>query len=149
MTAWRILEAVHGHFAVLAAAALLHPAILLRQGQPMSRRTRWAVALTAIAAVLAFGSGSFLYPAYIARVRVPLFLRDARAGMMFETKEHLAFAIVALSSGAAVCAWLAPAEARELRRAAAAVFAMSAALCLAVVALGTYVAGVHGFGSAR
>ncbi len=149
MIVWRILESVHGHFAVLAAAALLHPAILLRRGAPMSWGQRLSVALTAAAVALAFGTGIFLYPAYIARVKIALLLKNARAGLSFETKEHVAFAVIAVTLGAAVCAWFAPSDARALRRAAAVAFAVGAALCLATVALGTYVAGVHGFGSTR
>jgi uncharacterized BrkB/YihY/UPF0761 family membrane protein len=146
---WRILESLHGHFAVLAAAALLHPAILMRKGAPLSRGGRWSVALTALSVALAFGSGLTIYKAYVAQVRVPLFLRNDRAGLLFETKEHLAFAVVTIALGAAACAWWAPSEARELRRAAAVAFAAAAALCIATAILGTYVAGVHGFGSAR
>ncbi len=134
---------------MLAAAALLHPAILLRKGNPMSWGTRLAVVLTAGAVVLAFASGVWIYPAYVASVRVPLFLKSEHTGLLFETKEHIAFAVMALALGASACAWFAPTRARGLRRAAAVGFALGAALCLVTAALGTWVAAVHGFGSAR
>lgn len=149
MTGERILEALHGHAGVLAAAALLHPALLLRRGAPLSFRTRLAVGLTVATVLAAFGSGLVVYGTYVARVRVGLFLVDPRAGLLFETKEHVAFAVTAMTAGAGVCAWFAPREARELRRAAAVVFATAAALCLGVSALGTYIASVHGFGAVR
>lgn len=146
---WRILEALHGHAGVLAAAALLHPALLLRKGAPLSWRSRLAVALTVLMVLSAFASGLVIYAAYVADVRVPLFLKDARAGLLFETKEHLAFAVTAITLGAGACAWWAPTESRDLRRAAALGFGVAAALCLVATALGTFVAGVHGFGAAR
>jgi heme A synthase len=149
VTLWRILESVHGHLAVLAAAALIHPAILLRRGKPLSRGMKWSVALSALAVVAAFSTGIVLYKPYIANVRIGLFLRSVRAGMSFESKEHLAFAVIALVAGAAVCAWVAPRDARGLRRAAAVAFAVGAALCIVTVALGTYVTGVHGFASSK
>lgn len=149
MQGLRILEALHGHAAVLAAAALLHPAILLRKGQPLAFRTRLAVALTAGLVVVAFASGLVVYPAYVERVRVSLFLADSRAGLLFETKEHLAYAVTALTLGSAVTAWFAPRTSRDLRQAAAVGFAVAALLCLVTSGLGTVVASVHGFGAVR
>ncbi|MBM4357803.1 MAG: hypothetical protein FJ096_06805 [Deltaproteobacteria bacterium] len=149
MTGWRILEALHGHAAVLAAAALAHPAILLRKGAPMSFRTRLAVALTVGVVALAFASGLVIYATYVDRVRVQLFLRNPSAGLLFETKEHLAFAVTAITLGAGVAAWFAPAPDRALRRAAALAFGVAAILCLVTSGLGTYIAGVHGFGGVR
>lgn len=149
MTGWRILEALHGHAAALAAAALVHPALLLRKGAPMSSRTKLAVGLTVAMVVSAFGSGLFIYGAYVDQVRVQLFLESERAGLLFETKEHIAFGVTAISVGAAVCAFSAPKEARALRQGAAVAFAVAAVLCLVTSGLGTFIAGVHGFGGVR
>jgi hypothetical protein len=145
----RILETLHGHAAVLAAAALAHPALLLRKGAPLSWRTRLAIALTVAMVVVAFASGLVVYPAYIDRVRVQLFLRSRTAGLLFETKEHLAYCVTALTLGSGVAAWFAPRESRDLRQVAAVGFAAAAVLCLVAVGLGTFIAGVHGFGGVR
>ena len=51
MTLLRLLESVHGHLGVLTAVALVHPAILLRRGLPLSRGARWSVWLTTLLAV--------------------------------------------------------------------------------------------------
>jgi len=143
------VEALHGHAAVLAAAALAHPAVLLRKGAPMSPRTRLSVGLTVGLVLVAFASGLTIYGAYVDKVRVQLFLHSERAGLLFETKEHIAFAVTAITFGAGVCAWFAPKEARELRRASAVGFGVAAALCLVTSGLGTYIASVHGFGGVR
>lgn len=147
MNGWRILESLHGHAGVLAAAALAHPAILLRNGAPLSWRSRWSVGLTAGFVVAAFASGLFIYGAYVEKLRVQLFLQSERAGLLFETKEHLAFAVTSLALGAGVCALAAPRGARALRRAAAAAFGVAAVLCLCTAGLGTYISSVHGFGA--
>jgi hypothetical protein len=141
----RLIESVHGHLGVLAAVALLHPAILLRRGAALARGTRLAVVLTGLVVALAYGSGLFLYREYVARVRIRLFALSPRAGMLFETKEHLAFVVAAASLGAVACALCAPRESVSLRRAAATLFAVAAALCLVTAALGSYVASVADF----
>jgi hypothetical protein len=141
----RLLESFHGHLGVLGAAALLHPAILLRHGKPLNRRNRWSVALTAVVATLAFGSGLFIYPHYTSGVKQDLFYDSARAGLLFETKEHLAFVVICLTLGGAVAAWIAPPGATALRRAAALLFSLAFGLCLVTAGLGTYVASVRGF----
>jgi hypothetical protein len=145
MTLYRVLEALHGHIGFLASAALLHPAILLRRGQQLSRGSRWSLALTTVFAVIAFSMGLVIYEGYRSSVRRVLFTIDRRAGYFFETKEHLAFAVVTLSVGAAACAFLAPPENRQLRRAAAAAYFSATLLALTTCLLGTYVAAVHTF----
>lgn len=141
----RLLAALHGYLGVLTVAALLHPAILLRKGVMLSFRLRLAVGLSAAFAVLALGSGLLLYGDYRRSVRPELFQASYRAGLLFETKEHLAVVAVALSIGAALAAFVAPRDAPGLRRAAAAFFAVAAVLVLATAAMGTYVAAVRGF----
>jgi hypothetical protein len=147
MTGLRLLETIHGHLGVLAAAALLHPAILLRKGRPLSPGLRLALTLSTLTVVLAFATGLWIYPAFRGDVRPLLFRASIRAGFLFETKEHLAYAVIATALGGCACAWAAPREARQLRRAAAVSYAVSALLCLVTVGLGSYVASVQGFGS--
>jgi hypothetical protein len=142
---FRLLEAIHGHFGILAAAALVHPAILLRRGKPLPRRTMMLVALTTLAVAAAFLTGLVIYGGYLEHVRPGLFIRSATAGLLFETKEHLAYAVVATTLGAGTCAILAPREGNDLRRAAAVFYAVAAGLCLLTAALGTWVASVRGF----
>ncbi len=145
MTALRILESIHGHFGILAAAALLHPAILLRRGRALSRGLSWAVLLTTLVTVVAFATGVFIYGDYRAHVKRPLFLEDPAAGLLFETKEHVAWAVVALALGGGTAALFAPRGARRVRQGAAVVYAVAALLCVLTVAIGTYVAAVGGF----
>jgi hypothetical protein len=145
MTLWRALETLHGHLAVLAAAALIHPAILLRRGSPLSRGARWAIGLGTLAVVLAFTLGLVIYPAYTQEVRTPLFFASPRAGLLFETKEHWAFMVVSIAVGAAVASLAAPLTATALRRTSALFYALAAALCLATAGLGSVTATIHGF----
>jgi hypothetical protein len=141
----RILESIHGHFGALAVIALVHPAIVLRRGCPLSRGARLSVWLTTLTCGAAFGLGVFIYGDYRALVKADLFRISAHVGFLFETKEHLAFATLALALGAGAAALLAPPEAREVRRLSAVLYAAAAVLCLVVAALGTFVRSVHGF----
>ena len=145
MNGLALLESVHGHLGVLAAAALLHPALLLFDGRPLTRGIRWSIGLTSTVTMAAFALGLGIYGDYRELVRRPLFVEDRAAGLLFETKEHLAYAVVALTLGAAVCALAAPRDRKSLRRLSALLFAAAAACCLLVVALGTYVASVGSF----
>jgi hypothetical protein len=140
-----LLQSIHGHLAVLAAAALLHPAILLRDGRPLSRGLRWSLGLTAAVTAAAFALGVGLYEDYRALVKRPMFIEDVQAGLLFETKEHLAYAVLVLTLGACTTALTAPAREARLRRLAAALFAAASLACLVTVALGTYVASVRSF----
>ncbi|MBO6937149.1 MAG: hypothetical protein JJ863_19420 [Deltaproteobacteria bacterium] len=145
----RLLESLHGHFGILAAVALMHPAWLLRRGKPLSRGARWSVGLTAVVTSVAFGLGLFIYEPYREIVKRQLFAFDRGAGWLFETKEHLAFAVIALTMGATVAAFATARqrtpEARRIRRFSAAAYGAAAVLCLVVVALGTYVASLRSF----
>lgn len=83
----RLAEHVHGHMGWLSAAALLHPAILLRNPQ---RRAPLAVLLTT-ALVTATGLlGAWIYPEYRVRLKQALFIHTPAIGWLFERKEHLA-----------------------------------------------------------
>ena len=147
MTLLRILETVHGHLGILAAVALLHPAILLRNGRALTRGMWWSVVLTTAVTVLAFGTGIALYDDYRAVVRRELFAADPTAGLLFETKEHIVWAVLVLTLGAGAAALLAPKPDRHMRKAAAIVYAVAAAICLVAAGLGTYVAAVRSFPS--
>ena len=141
----RLLESVHGHFGILAAVALVHPAWLLRRGRPLSRGARWSVGLTALVTCGAFGLGLLLYEPYRAQVKRRLFAYSRDAGWLFETKEHLAFAVIALTLGATAAALLTPRDDARTRRLAAAAYAAAALLCFVVAGLGTYVASLRSF----
>lgn len=145
MNVWRLIEALHGHIGVLAAIALLHPAILLRRGQQLSRGARWSLALSTGFSIAAFSLGISIYDAYRTMVKQRLFLIDVRSGLLFETKEHLAFVVVALATGALICAFVAPKEARDLRRAAAATYLTAAITAGVVCVLGSWVTAIHTF----
>jgi len=145
MTWLRILESVHGHLGVLAAIALIHPAILLRKGRPLSRGMRWSVGLTTMMVALAFGMGLFIYEDYREIVKPVLVLEHYDVGLLFETKEHFAWGVLTSTLGATGAAWVAPRDAKRLRQIAAAFYAVAAVLCLATVALGTYIASVQSF----
>lgn len=142
-----LVLAVHGYLGALAVAALVHPAVLLRRGKPPTRGGRLAVLGAALTTTLTFGLGVALYADYRAEVRRALFADSRVAGLLFETKEHLAFGALCLALGGAVAALSASRDAVELRRAAALAFAAAALATLLVVALGTYVAAVRSFAS--
>lgn len=137
---------VHGHLGWLAAASLVHPAVVLRRA---GRRAHVAVASSVGLVTLAAALGAWLYPAYRESLRALVFL-DARAlGLAFERKEHLAFGAVLLAwSGAAayVAAWRAEGPLSvTLRRASHRAFVASAAFAVIAAVLGTLVAARHAF----
>jgi hypothetical protein len=90
----RVLERVHGHLGWLSVAALLHPAILLRNPK---RRARLSVVLATLFAVATAVLGVTIYPHYRERLKQHLFIETPRVGWLFERKEHLAVAAVALA----------------------------------------------------
>jgi hypothetical protein len=141
----RLLESIHGSLGVLAVVALVHPAILLRRGKPLTRGVRLSVWLTTAACALAFALGVGIYGDYRALVKVELFRASARAGFLFETKEHLAFATIALALTAGAAALVAPRDAVAVRRLSAVLYATAAVLGLVVASLGTYVQSIRGF----
>lgn len=141
----RLLESIHGHLGVLAVIALVHPAILLRRGAPLSRGVRLSVWLTTAACCAAFALGVGIYGDYRTHVKAELFRASVRAGFLFETKEHLAFATVALAVAAGVSALLAPRDAVSIRRLSAVLYAAAAVLGLVVASLGTYIQSIRGF----
>jgi len=140
-----LLEHLHGHLGVLAVALLFHPAILLWQGQPLSRGGRWAIYATLAMITCAFVLGLWIYPPYRDLVRHDLTLMNPEAALLFETKEHLAWGALAAALGGSLAALLAPRTAVGIRRIAARAFACAALLGLAVGLLGIHIASIHTF----
>jgi hypothetical protein len=142
----RLLEHVHGHLGWLAAALLIHPAILLRR---LRRRAHLAVALSASLVTLVGAAGVSMYSEYGLRIRQSLFLHAPRYGWLFERKEHLAFGAIALVwAGAAAYAGAERAEGElydRLRVLSFRAFAAAAALAVIAAALGTAVAVYKSF----
>jgi hypothetical protein len=138
----RVVEHVHGHLGWLAAAALLHPAILL------ARRNRRAVLACLLATALATATGFLgflLYPDYRRAIKPVLFEESPRIGWAFERKEHLAIAAIALAWAGLGAHWSEPrahdaASRATLRRAAWLAYAAAAALATAAAILGVLVA---------
>ncbi len=137
----RVGEHVHGHLGWLAAAALVHPAILLRHPR---RKAHIAVTFAALVPTVAGGLGMWVYGPYRDRIKQGIFVDARWVGLLFERKEHLAFGAILLAWAAAVAyvlAMRAEEPSREsLRTFAHRAFAASAALAVAVAVLGTMVA---------
>ena len=137
----RLIEHVHGHLGWLAAAILVHPAIVLRNRK---RRAHVAVGLATALVTIAAAIGAWLYVAYRERLKQGIFQHAPSIGFMFERKEHLAFGAVMLAwAGAA--AYFAAARATPLMRDKLRIlafrsFCASAALTIVVAVLGTVVA---------
>jgi hypothetical protein len=137
----RMFAHVHGHVGWLAAAALVHPAVLLRRpGRRAHLSVLLATSFVTVTAVL----GVTIYPAYSTRLRQAIFVSAPNIGWLFERKEHLAFAAVAFAwAGAA--AYVAAFRADEplrvpLRTFAFRAYAAAAAMAILVAAIGTVVA---------
>ena len=138
----RVAEHIHGHMGWLSAAALLHPAILLRNPK---RRARLAAVMTTTFLTAGGLLGVWIYPEYRTRLKQALFIHAPTIGWLFERKEHLAV-------GALGFAWIgciAHLAARSfedegLQRTVAVLahraYVISFVLCLAVACLGVVVA---------
>src|SRR5262249_6447450 len=136
----------HGHLGWLAAAALVHPAILLRHPR---RRAHLAVAgaLALVTGAACIGLG--IYGAYRERLRREILLEAPSLGWLFERKEHLAFGAFTLAWAAAIAYFAAEASRDDvrvpLRRAAHHGFVIAALLALCVAAFGTVIAAFRSF----
>lgn len=131
---------LHGHLGLLAAIALLHPAITLTPartpGGKLRPGTRWSVALAATLVTGTFAAGWVLYPGY-RQVDKPRLLQGAfPIAQLFESKEHLAFYAVVLAWGGCALVFAAP----SARAAARVCFGAAAVLTLLVGVLGSVVA---------
>ncbi len=142
----RLTEHVHGHLGWLAAAILIHPAIVLRH---RTRRADFAVILAAAFVTAASAIGMWLYVAYRARLKQSIFLHAPSVGLLFERKEHLAFGALLLAwAGTAAyfsAARATPSVRARLRTIAFHAFCASAALAVVVAILGTTVAVYRSF----
>lgn len=138
----RFVEHIHGHLGWLAAASLVHPAIILRNPR---RRARLAVVLSTALATIAGSMGAWLYPHYRELLKRALFVQSTRVGWMFERKEHLAVAALGLAWVGLVLHLSARDEAPAIARAAHRAYVASAIFALIVAALGTYVAATKTF----
>jgi hypothetical protein len=142
----RVAEHVHGHLGWLAAATLVHPAVLLRSP---TRRAHFSVALATGFATVVGALGAWLYEPYRMRVKPRIFIDARWVGMMFERKEHLAFGAIMLTWAGAL-AYAGSFGAREetrvpLRTFAFRAFVAAAGCAIATAALGTLVASYSTF----
>ena len=146
LDALRLIEHVHGHLGWLAAAILVHPALVLRR---RARPAGLAVGLATAFVTVAAAMGAWLYVAYRERLKQGIFQHAPTIGLLFERKEHLAFGAVVLAWAGAAAYFAAPhasAATRErLRTIACRAFTAAAALALLVAVLGTIVAVYRGF----
>jgi hypothetical protein len=143
----RALERLHGHLGWLAVAALLHPAILLRNPK---RRARLAVALTTSLVVVTALIGGFIYPEYRARLKQHIFIETPRLVWMFERKEHLAvgavtFALVGCLAHLSLAAFEEEETRRVVARLAHRSFVISFAFAVVVAVIGVAVASYKSF----
>lgn len=134
---------LHGHLGLLAAIALVHPAITLRPPRSAAAGlrpgTRWSVALATALVTMTTLGGWVLYPGYRA-VDKPRLLQGAfEVAMLFETKEHLAFYALVLAWGGCALVF-GPARAVGARRIARLCFGAAAGLAVTVGILGSMVA---------
>lgn len=138
----RVVEHVHGHLGWLAAAALVHPAIVLRNP---ARRARLAAAMSTGFASLTGVLGAWLYPWYRQILKRALFVQSTRAGWMFERKEHLAVAALAFAWIGLVLHLRAREGGVSIARAAHRAYVAAALFAIVVAALGTFVAATRTF----
>ncbi len=138
MTPWlRLFEHVHGHLALLATLALIHPAVLLRRPR---RRAKLATASATVLTTLTAALGLALYPAYRSLLKPEIFSSSPVIGNAFERKEHLAVALVVLAWVGLVSHWAATEEASARPWARVAYVAYFGAATIAVLTAGLGVA---------
>jgi hypothetical protein len=90
----RLLEHFHGHLALLATLALVHPAILLqKRARPALLSASLGTGLVTLAGLL----GALLYAPYRQTIKPQIFAASAAVGNLFERKEHLGVAVVVLA----------------------------------------------------
>ena len=146
LMALRVAEHLHGHLGWLAAAALVHPAVILRKAE---RRAHLAVGLGVGIATTAAVMGMALYPSYREQLKPTIFADATSVGLAFERKEHLAFGAIMMAwagASAYVASRLAAAgAAAPLRRASHACFVVAALFAVVTAVLGTCVAAYRTF----
>jgi hypothetical protein len=143
----RMLEHIHGHLGWLSVAALLHPAIFLRNPR---RRARLSASLATGFVVVTALLGATIYPLYRERIKQRIFIEAPKLGWMFERKEHLAvgaaaFALVGCISHLSLPLVADDGVKRTLARLAHRAFVVSFALAVIVAVLGVSVASYKSF----
>jgi len=143
----RVLERVHGHLGWLGVAALLHPAVLLRNPK---RRAPLAVALATALVAGAGLLGGFLYPSYRTKLKQHIFATAPRVGLLFERKEHLAVGAIFLALAGCVAhlslrAFTDGPAANAVARLAHRAFLLAFLLALVVAVFGVAVASYESF----
>lgn len=143
----RAIEHVHGHLGWLSAAALVHPAWILRRPR---RKISAATVASTLLVSLPMLSALLIYPAYRATLKQGVFVRTPTVGWMFERKEHLAIGAMALAWAGLVLHVAAVRAAGDetrvgLSRGAHVSFVAAALLTWVVAVLGTWVASVAPF----
>lgn len=143
----RVLERIHGHLGWLSVAALLHPAIFLRNPK---RRARISVALATGFVVATALFGGYIYPLYRERIKQHIFIEWPKLGWMFERKEHLAVGAVAFALAGCMSHLTLPLFADEGTKRTMALlahraFVVAFALALLVAILGVAVASYKSF----
>ncbi len=143
----RVLERIHGHLGWMSVAALLHPAIFLRNPK---RRARLSVALATGFVVVTALFGGYIYPLYRERIKQHIFIEAPRIGWLFERKEHLAVGAVAFALAGCVSHLTLPLFSdedlkRTMARLAHRAFVVAFALALLVAILGVAVASYKSF----
>ena len=137
----RLIEHVHGHLGWLAAAILVHPAIVLRDRE---RRAHLAVSLSTGLVTLASAIGVWLYVGYRAELKAGIWSASPPMGLLFERKEHLAFGAVVLTWAGCATYFAARRASQKLavplRTIAFRAFVLAAGLSILVAVLGTTVA---------
>jgi hypothetical protein len=147
-TLWlRVLERIHGHMGWLSVAALLHPAILLRNPK---RCAPLAVSLATAGVVATSLLGGYIYPLYNERLKQHIFIEAPRIGWLFERKEHLAVGAVGLALAGCLAHLSMPLFAEHetkgtVARLAHRAFVASFAIALLVAVLGVAVASYRSF----
>jgi hypothetical protein len=132
------VEHIHGHAGWLTAVALVHPAIVLRR----NRGGAWAVGLSTGLVTAVSAVGVWIYPAYCDQLKQHIFQKAPSIGLLFERKEHLAFAAVAFAwvgAAAFVAAWRTEGTDRTFRVLAHRAFIAAAGIAILAAILGTTV----------
>jgi hypothetical protein len=143
----RVLERIHGHAGWLVVAALLHPAIILRDRK---RRAVLSVSLATAFATATGLLGAYIYPEYRLRLKQRIFIESPSIGWLFERKEHLAvgaiaFAVIGCIAHLTVRSFDDDAQREIAARLAHRSFVVSFALALMVAVIGVVVASHKSF----
>lgn len=146
-TALRLAEHIHGHLGWLSTAALLHPAIVLRNPK---RQARLAVLLATCFLTASGLLGAWIYPEYRTRLKQAIFIHSPTIGWLFERKEHLAVGAIAFAWIGCIAHLAARSFADDALQRSVAVMAHRAyviafVLCVAVGCIGVAVASYSTF----